>query len=220
MIEIPVGNGQQDGKVDAMRNKSLHVWILILLAAAAVPGCTKKADRSTPRAALNRTMGAMIELDRETFLAGLTGTPQQMRAAGAFMDFMIGARDFKQAVTAEWGEEGWRPFTQEGGAKLSFELSDNRDQLDRAQINVDGDRATCNMPEGSQVVRLSRTDGQWLIHVADILTGDNRQSDTWSRMAGLLRDKKDRIGVSGITPESLDAELGRTMMQTMRGAGG
>ena len=220
MIQIAVGNGQQHGKVDAMQNKSMYIWILILLAAAGVPGCSKKADRSTPRAALDRTIGAMMELDRETFLAGLTGTPQEMRAAGAFMDFMIAMRDFKQAVIAEWGEEGWRPFTQEGGAKLSFELSDNRDQLDRAQITVDGDRATCTMPGGSQVVRLSRTDGQWLIHVGDILTGDNRQSDTWSKMARLLRDKKDRIGVSGVTPQSLDAELGRAVMQTMHGEGG
>jgi hypothetical protein len=202
----------------------------VLLAACLLPGLTgcggkakTAAGQATPVAAVRKWATCMLEFDKAGFMESLTGSKTELRAAEAFMDYLCTLKDFKDAVVKSYGERGWRAFEQEGGAKLSLNLSDNRQQLDKAQWKVSGDSAEGSLPGESKVLHLTRKSGRWCIHAKDILTGGDgdleKFASTWSRLAALLREKKRRIGQPGVTAESLDKELGADMLPILLGRG-
>lgn len=202
----------------------------VLLAACLVPGLTgcrgKRAaagSQSTPAAAVRKWSTCTLEFDKAGFMECLTGSETELRAAEAFVDYLCALKDFKDAVVKAYGKQGWRVFEQEGGAKLSLNLSDNRQQLHKAQWKVSGDTAEGKLPGESKVLHLTRKSGLWYIHAEDILTGSGgdleKFASTWSRLAALLREKKRRIGQPGVTAESLDKELGADVLPILLGRG-
>jgi hypothetical protein len=202
----------------------------VLLTACLLPGLTgcggkakTAASQATPAAAARRWATCMLEFDKSGYMECLTGSKAELTAAEAFMDYLCALKDFKDAVIKAYGERGWRAFEQAGGAKLSLELADNRQQLAKAQWKVSGDSAEGRLPGESQVLHLTRKSGRWHIHAKDILTGGagdlEKFASTWSRLGGLLREKKRRIGKAGVTAESLDKELGAEMLPILLGRG-
>jgi hypothetical protein len=194
--------------------------LALLLTAAVFPlGCGSDTDQSSPESTVRSFFDAMMEGDTDAVGACITGDEKVKRAVMGMAEYMAAMQDFRDAVIAEWGEEGWSHFTESGGAKLSIE--DERDKIDRMETRVEGDRAYCALPGESDELVLVRKDGKWYVDAGQLASGftgaASQSTELFSRMADMLREKQKRIGEEGITAESLDEELGRDMMKAMMG---
>ncbi|MHC4735050.1 MAG: hypothetical protein ACYTDW_11425, partial [Planctomycetota bacterium] len=163
----------------------------------------------------------MLEFDKAKFTGSLTGTKTELKAASVFMDYMIAVRDFKEAVIDKYGTSGWAHFEKQGGAKLSLNMTDNRDKMDSMKVEIDGDKAVCTMPGEAKGVNLLRKNGVWYVNVSDVVTTGGVDLETfigtWTKMAELIKAKQQRIGKTGVTAQSLDMELGTEMMPILTG---
>ena len=202
-----------------MKTKSI---LTIAVVSLVVFGCAKKEDSAaTPKEAVSKFLEGMLELDKAKFTGSLTGTETELKAASVYIDYMIAVKDFKQAVIDNYGISGWAHFENDGGAKLSLNMTDNRDKLDSMKVVVDGDRATCTMPGEAKAVNLLRKDGLWYVDVSDVITTGGVDLDKfigmWTRMTELIKKKQQRVGQSGVTAQSLDMELGNELMPVLMG---
>jgi hypothetical protein len=170
---------------------------------------------------MRRFVEGMLEFDKAKFMGSLTGTKTEMKAASAFMDYMIALRDFKQAVIDKYGTSGWAHFEKQGGAKLSLNMTDNRDKLDSAKVEINGDKGVCTVPGEDKPVNLLRRNGLWYVNVSDVVTtgGTSLEKfiETWTKMTELIKSKQRRIGQPGVTAQSLDMELGNEMVSILMG---
>jgi len=207
------------GRPRAVRTKLI---LAIAVASLIVFGCAKKEDSAaTPKGAVRKFLESMLELDKAKFTGSLTGTETELKAASVYIDYMIAVKDFKQAVIDKYGISGWAHFENDGGAKLSVDMTDNRDKLDSLKVVIDGDKAACTMPGEAKVVNLLRKDGLWYVDVSDVvMTGGvdlEKFIGMWTRMTGLIKEKQQRIGQPDVTAMSLDMELGKDIMQVLMG---
>ncbi len=202
-----------------MRTKLILTIVVVSLI---VCGCSKKqGSAATPKDAMRNFLDGMLEFDKAKFMGSLTGTKTEMNAASAFMDYMIAVRDFKKAVIDKYGTSGWAHFEKQGGAKLSLDMTDNRDKMDSIKVEMEGDKAVCTMPGLAKAVNLLRKNGVWYVNVSDVVTtggvGLEKFIDTWTKIAELIKSKQRRIGQPGVTAQSLDMELGNEMMPILMG---
>ncbi|MHC4086345.1 MAG: hypothetical protein ACYSWZ_08460 [Planctomycetota bacterium] len=202
-----------------MRTKLI---LTIFVVSLIVTGCSKKHDSAaTPKDAMSKFLEGMLEFDKAKFLGSLTGTKTELKAASVFMDYMIAVRDFKKAVIDKYGTSGWAHFENEGGATLSLNMTDNRNQLDSMKVEIDGDKAVCTMPGFDKPMTLLRKNGVWYVNVSDIVTTggvDNEKFiETWTKMNKVIKSKQRRIGQPGVTAQSLDMELGKELMPILMG---
>ena len=185
-------------------------------------GCAKKeGPAETPKDAVSKFIEGMLEFNKAKFMASLTGEKQELKAASMYMDYMIAVKDFKQAVIKKYGDSGWAHFENDGGAKLSLTMTDNRDKLDAMKVEIDGDKAVCTMPGEAKAVNLLRKNGIWYVNVSDIVTtggmGLEKFIGMWTKMTKLIKGKQQRIGQPGVTAQSLDMELGNELMPILMG---
>ena len=82
-------------------------------------------------------------------------------------------------------------------------------------MEVDGDTAKVTMPGQPEPLGLKRVDGQWRMLAKDIMSGDPGQADMWVQMAKAIGEAQTRVGQGGVTPESLDKELGEAVMSVL-----
>lgn len=198
--------------------------ILGLFPAAFLSGCKNKHDaQATPIGAVREFSNGFLALDKAKVMASVTGDKSQLEALSVFMDYIVAVQDFKQAVIKEYGTSGWEYFEKEGGAKLSLDMTDNRDMLDSARIEINGDKAVCIIPGEAQAMTLSRKNGLWYVDAGAAITtgGTDIQKfiRTWSSMVSIIKKKKSRIGQPGVTAQSLDQELGAEMLPVLMGNG-
>lgn len=196
--------------------------LTIVAVSLIVCSCSKKqGPAATPKDAISNLFEGMLEFDKTKFTASLTGTEEEMKAASAFIDYMIAVRDFKQAVIDKYGTSGWAHFEQQGGAKLSLDMTDQRDKLDSMKVEIDGDKAVCTIPGQPKAVTLLRKNGVWYVNVSDVVTTGGMDLEkfieTWTKMTELIKSKQRRIGQPGVTAQSLDIELGNEMMPILIG---
>ena len=180
-------------------------------------GCSRKqGSQATPKDAVKKFSEGFMELDKAKVMASVTGDKLELEALSVFMDYIITVQDFKKAVINQYGASGWAHFENEGGAKLSLDLTDNRDKLDSAKIEVNNNKATCTIPGEAQVMNLSRNNGVWYVDAGSALasggTDIKKFIRMWSGMTDLIKKKQQRIGQSGVTAQSLDKELGNELL--------
>lgn len=205
---------------------------LVLVAALVMAGCTRtqskddpddqpdkpgKPDQATPKDALFKLADGMMTRDREKVMSCLTGTQEAKAGPVAFIDYLCAAHEFKQAVIKAWGQQGWKPFTTSPGVKLSVDLEDKRKEFDRMKITVRDNRAECTMPDDPQVIHVTRTGERWYIHAEDIMPVNPQQAKLWRRLSKMLQEKKSRPGQPGVTPQSLDIEVGQAFKRIAQG---
>lgn len=203
-----------------MRTKLVPVIAAVLLI---VSGCAKKqGPAATPKEAVSKLFDGMLEFDKAKFLGSLAGDTQELKAAEAFIDYMIAVKDFKKSVIDKYGASGWAHFEKEGGAKLSLNMTNNKEMLDSMKVQVEGDKAVCSMPGEAQVMNLSRKNGVWYVNAKDVFTTGGMDLEqfikVWSGMSNLIRKKQQRIGQPGVTAQSLDMELGNEMLPILTGS--
>ncbi len=194
--------------------------ILGLVLTTLAPGCSRKqGSQATPKDAVKKFAEGFMEFDKAKVMASVTGDKLELEALSVFMDYMIAVKDFKKAVTNQYGASGWAHFENEGGAKLSLNLTDNRDKLDSAKIEVNNDNATCTIPGEAQVLNLSRKNGLWYVDAGNALATDGADLKNfvrmWTGMTELIRKKQQRIGQPGVTAQSLDMELGKELLNVL-----
>jgi len=194
----------------------------IVVVSLIVSGCSKKqGSAATPKDAMSNFLEGMLEFDKAKFMGSLTGDKTELKAASVFMDYMISVRDFKKAVIDKYGTSGWAHFENPGGAKLSLDMTDNRDKLDSMKVQIDGDKAVCTMPGETKAVNLLRKNGLWYVNVSNVVAtgglGLEKFIETWTKMTKLIKGKQRRIGQPGVTAQSLDMELGNEMMPILMG---
>jgi hypothetical protein len=208
-------------------DKTMKIKILLVLclfSAAFLSACKNKQEaQATPIGAVKIFSDGFMELDKDKVMASVTGDKPQLEALSVFMDYIIAVQDFKQAVIQEYGASGWEYFESEGGAKLSLDMTDNRKMLDSAKIEINGDKAVCNIPGETQPMTLYRQNGLWYVDAGAAITTNGTDTKkfirTWSSMVDIIKKKKSRIGQPGITAQSLDQELGAEMLPVLMGNG-
>jgi hypothetical protein len=189
--------------------------------AVATIGCGKKgASQATPRDTLNTLYDSIVDLDKSRYMSVLHGTDAELEAASVMMDYFIAISDFRKAVEKEYGSTGWEHFEQEGGARLSVDLAESKEKLDTAEIEVTGEEASCKIPgEEQQAMDLCQKNGLWYIEAGTLVntggTDRNRFTTTWKQMTELIKRKQKKVGQPGVTAESLDAEMGRELIQIL-----
>lgn len=201
----------------------VRLAVAIVAASLIASGCSKKQgsqeSQATPRDAVGKFIDALLEFDKAKYMSLLTGDELELKAASTFMDYLIAVRDFKKAVIDAYGVSGWAHFENEGGAKLSLDMSDTREKLDSMQVRIEGEKATCTVPGEAQVMHLSRRNGMWYVDAGGaISTGGTSLAKfikTWSEMADAVREKQRRIGQPGVTAPSLDKELGDEILKIL-----
>ncbi len=202
-----------------MRTKLiLTIFVMSLI----VSGCSNKQDSAAaPKEAVSNFLEGMLEYDKGKFMGSLTGSETELKAASVYIDYIIAFRDFKQAVIDKYGTSGWAHFENEGGAQLSLEMPDTRDQLDSMTVEIDGDKAVCTMPGLTKALNLLRKNGVWYVNVGEIMTRDGMDNEkfigTCTKMTELIKRKQRRIGQPGVTAQSLDMELGNELMPILMG---
>jgi len=201
-----------------MKMKLLFILVLVIVTFA--PGCSRKeGSQATPKNAVKKFVDGFLEFDKAKVMASVTGDKLELEALSVFMDYTIAVKNFEKAVTDQYGASGWAHFENEGGAKLSLNLTGNRDKLDSAKIEVDNDHATCTIPGEAQVMNLSRRNGRWYVDAGNALgtsgTDIKKFIRMWSGMTDLIRKKQQRIGQPGVTAQSLDMELGKELLTVM-----
>jgi len=196
--------------------------LTIAVVSLAIFGCAKKEDSAaTPKDAVRKFLEGMLELDRAKFMGSLTGAETELKAASVYIDYMIAVKDFKQAVIDKYGISGWAHFENDGGAKLSVDMTDNRDKLDSLKVVIDGDKAACTLPGEAKTVNLLRKDGLWYVDVSDVVTTGGvdlgKFVEMWTKMTELIKKKQQRVGQPDVTAQSLDMELGKEIMPVLMG---
>ena len=196
--------------------------ILYLVLALFINGFGNEQDsQTTPKDTVQMFSDGFMEFDKAKVMASVAGEKSEMEALSVFMDYMMAIRDFKQAVIKEYGTGGWILFESEGGAKLSLNLTDNREKINSAKIEINGDKAACTIPGESQVIHLARKNGIWYVDAGGIIetggSGVQKFISMWSSMTDLIKKKQLRIGQTGVTAESLDKELGAELLPILVG---
>ena len=194
--------------------------ILGLVLTTLAPGCSRKqGSQATPKDAVKKFAEGFMKFDKAKVMASVTGDKLELEALSVFMDNMIAVKDFKKAITNQYGASGWAHFENEGGAKLSLNLTDNRDKLDSAKIKINNDNATCTIPGEAQVLNLSRRNGFWYVDAGNALATGGADLKNFIRMwtgtTELIRKKQRRIGQPGVTAQSLDMELGKELLNVL-----
>ena len=133
---------------------------------------------------------------------------------------------FKEKIIAAWGTKGWEQFNDNEHGYLRVAPPRDLDtELARAQnyrIRETGDTAVCKLPGEQDAIHLARHDGRWTVALRETMALPaekvKQDGEFYAAMAQLVRAKMQRIGADGVTPESLDREMGEAIQPLLEAA--
>ncbi|MFP3936871.1 MAG: hypothetical protein ACLFVW_00925 [Phycisphaerae bacterium] len=206
----------------ASRRFAGYVLVLSVVLVASPLGCSKKADQSTPEAAVQSFFEAIMDGDGDRAASCVHGSDEAKDFVRGMANVTGAMKDFEEAVKAEWGDEGWAYFSDGGGGMT---MDTDLEKLEETKARIEGDKAYVTVPGDDNETVLVRKDGKWYIDTnnkADFPSGKEAKQGTkmMNQMAEMVREKQDRIGAEGVTAESLSQEFGMGMMAIMTGAMG
>jgi len=181
------------------------VFPLLLCLAACGPGVPR-----SPREAVVAFRDAFFAGDPGALHACAFGTPEEYRALDAWLESDRALREFRAAFVAEYGAGAWEEFQDEAGAHFPADAWDDA-QVGRLEFAIEGDRAVCTGPGADGGFRLRRALGGWRVEIASLLPpglDPRRAALGFDTMAEFLRVQRGRIGQPGVTPTSLDVDVG------------
>jgi len=189
-------------------------------------GSPEPRPAKSPRDLVIRVGEAMYEMNKPEFLACFSGNDAEMKAIGSVADLGAAALRFRGAFIEAYGEQQWESFQdpkkgpKQANATLDLLTKAELEEMKRANIRIEGDRAFCSGPkESSEVVMVKHADG-WLIEASSFLppgAEPEALSDVMTRLAAAVSKVQEVIGREGITVEDIDAELARAMADVMFG---
>ena len=207
-----------------MRSTSLTLPVVLLACAC---GDKSLPTGNTPRAVATRFMVAIVTHDNEAVRACTIGPDIDREHMRAFLEFWRAEREFHDKFIESYGEEGWTVFNDEEGAQLSFSGAQTREealaQAAEMKIEVTGDSAIVTRSDTTDELHMIRKDGRWYVALHKTMPLPEkkmiRDTSNFHKLAELLQAKTARIGAPGVTPDSLDEELGGEMMLILAPAG-
>ena len=178
-----------------------------------------KHDENTPRDAVREFVVAFMTLDADRMEACTSGEQLDRDHTRAFLDMMAANRAFMVKFIATYGVTAWDEFNDNAGGHLRMQPQQDEEaavqRADKVRIKVTGDTAIGTAPGESDQIHFVRDGGRWFVSLrettalpAEQLASDGR---LYAALTRLVRAKMARIGADGVTPESLDKEMGEAM---------
>jgi hypothetical protein len=197
---------------------------LILSLFAVVGGCRKapahvESHNATPKDALLTLLQAMKEADADKVAAACKTTPEQRPIIDAGSNYTREVYKFRDAFIATYGADAWDTFQdpahRPGDHDTTFIIitDESLDKASKTEFQIDGDKATCAMPEGNGKVQLIKMpNGQWLADGNTFVPPGKTVEDLRKMLDSLTASVKKyekAIGKPNISPSDIDYELGR-----------
>ena len=192
-----------------------RVSVLALLTLGSA--CTSKEPEGgeTPRDAMDRFVAAFSASDTEAVKRIVLGSPDQVAALDAMMEFQRVAREFRDAMIASYGEDGWKSFNDKSDARLNIASPADLD-LGRATIDVAGPVAHIRI-DGAGVTRLDRRRGRWFVALGPYMGADvGRATRMFEATTRCVLEFRARIGAEGETAETIDAAMAPALVLAAR----
>jgi hypothetical protein len=129
-------------------------------------------DLGSPKAAVKSMLAAVEMADgsalRDSFFAS---TDSQRDLVAAYSDLIVAARHLRDAARDKFAADNapppLNPTNIRDGIVPSGAAPEDQQQLDNAQVQIDGDVATVQLPNRPKPIKLQRTGGLWRIDLAD-----------------------------------------------------
>ena len=139
-----------------------------------------------------------------------------------FITFVDAGLNFRDAFIREYGKAGWETFQdpkqgpKDGNAKLNLNVGEESiAKAKKADIKVNGDKATAQLPGEKKPLKLVREDGNWLVDLRGALP--RSETRKMANLAKVIVKYQKAIGHKDISGEDIDAELGRAILKELRG---
>jgi hypothetical protein len=171
---------------------------------------------------------AMYEGNEPKLYAALNASQAQKDFLRGGTDFLTAMSDLRDAFTNAYGQQAWRDFQDESkGPKdgnAHFSLPDAAEAVAKyrkAAIDERGNEAFCrNLDEPGKTVRMIKVGTGWRVDgnaVCPTVAEMQQKMAQIKPLTDVIRKYQQAIGQPGITPEDIDAELGRAMLKVLRG---
>lgn len=159
------------------------------------------ADLTTPKAAV-QTMFAAVEMAdgsalRDSFFAS---TQAERDLVTAYAELIVAARHLRDAARDKFAADNAaapNPALIRDGSVPGAPGPEDQPQLDNAQVQIDGDVATVQLPNQPKPIKLRRTDNLWRIDLADYAAVQpdqlGEQTEVNHGLATALEDTTDEI---------------------------
>jgi len=193
----------------------------------AIFGCSQK-EPSTPREAMVQFVEGMHAGNESKLFTAVDASPAQQDFLRATRDFLTAISDFRDAFTSAYGQQAWRDFQdeskgpQDGNAHFSIpDAAVAVAKYQAAAIDQRGGEAFCpNLDEPGKTIRIVQVGSRWRVDgntVCPTAVEMQQKMAQVKPLTDVIRKYQPAIGQPGITPEDIDAELGRAMMKVLRG---
>ena len=141
-------------------------------------------DPAGPAGAMKQFYEAMEANDAARVRTSFyTATAQETALADAYADQLTAARTLGEALKQKYGATG---DALSKGIPLREEIA----ALDKAEVKVDGDKATLKLPDQQRPLHLVKVNGSWRIAIADYAGATPAniavQTKVLSEMAGIF----------------------------------
>ena len=164
--------------------RSLLGWAVVVVGLLSATWSRAEVDPTGPAGAMKHFYEAMEANDAAAVRASFyTATGQEKELADAYAAQLTAASALGAAVKAKYGATG-------DALSKGIPLRDEIAALDKADVQVTGDKATLKLPEQSRALHLVKVDGSWRIAIADYAGATPAniavQTKVLSEMAGVV----------------------------------
>jgi hypothetical protein len=136
-------------------------WAVLVATAVWAAVGVAAVDASGPAGALKRLYEGMEANDAARVRACFyTADDQEKGLADAYAAQLTAARTLGEALKQKYGATG-------DALSKGIPLRDQIDALDKAKIDVNGDKATVTLTDQSKPLHLVKVDGSWRVAIAD-----------------------------------------------------
>ncbi len=186
-----------------MRTRTLAVTALLGLVALCAVGCGPK-EASTPKEAAKLMAEAIESGDKDQYLAQFDATEDEKELLGAQFDMMSAMREYHKKMKDAYGE------------KHKGKMDINTDEIDKADVKIDGDTAKLTVPGQMGAMDLVKKDGAWKVDLGDRLAKDQEKGIKMMKaQVEAFESVMDDIGKEGETVDSIGKKLMQAQMKAM-----
>lgn len=173
-------------------------------------------DQSSPKAAARTLFEAMAAGDEDAAFAVLIVEDRYRPMVSATMANMRAQNELEDAFVDKFGQEAWDSSSRRFA---SSPPDDAMEQIEQAEVNIDGDTAT--MTVRGDTVTLRRVDGDWKIAFADMMGAPESDEDIqeavqmMQQMAGVFGQLTEGVASGEVTAENIGQKYNEAMMRAM-----
>lgn len=183
-----------------------------------------KRPQSSPIAAATLFIKSLIDSNEVDLQSILTGNEVSIKSMLSVLSFGKEASLFKKEFTEKYGLEEWEKFQdtsnkpEDGNATFQLLSRADVENIEIIHDEENDEEALFTMPSSRRKTKVVKKEGGWLIDVSSIFPENNR-NDKFQKMmhnqARAIAKYRSVIGHKSITPEDIDADLGKAMMKAM-----